>query len=502
MMWRNYSPSNLIWLADNWSDGRSAPGCFAGQGRAFDVSLTNLDPTYTAVNLQGISVLFHVAAASARSFDWGILRLTLVSGAKESLIGKDLSDVVRTESVAAVTDPAVFPRYQDSVTDIYSSPVTYEVLFKLPPRLIKRGQTYTALLECQTGNLNNIYSVWQSQRMGGVGAVAAFDGRSVKSYGYNDSVLHSLYGEKSLLFHPVILVHELGGSVTDFQDKGFFDLLRGENFNPDFVKVFDFGSEGGQYKSNVELPTLVQKFADDLVRVAADYQSQGGDGKVDVVAFGSGNLIAKDYLSRNPRQSRVRRYISVGGLNKGSWLLDRQSHLAVADDPAMGFNARVAELFVPLLNELNLLSSGRPPTSTAVLDQLRSDSAVVGRLLDEGRLPTRTEVGFHNLVGNINVRVRQPLFHFQVSGVSSLGDGAVTRESSRLNCPPEETACLTVFGEDLGLLRRLRRGGAESFSYSGDLPSLETLKRLKFIHSKLMESVEIQSEIKRILSNL
>ena len=132
--------------------------------------------------------------------------------------------------------------------------------------------------------------IWGSRNIYPIGKSFSFkDGSRIENYLSNVGVQHTLYGNVTLLYRPVILVHDLGGLPQDFDSNGYSSLLTGENFNPKFIRYFDFGSDASGYKSFTDLRSLSQKFSDNLTALSVDYIKEGGDGKVDVVAFGLGN---------------------------------------------------------------------------------------------------------------------------------------------------------------------------------------------------------------------
>lgn len=488
------SPKNINLLKDNWSNSRSNPSCFGERGRAFDISINNLSQGYEAINLKALSVLVFVPPASISSFDWSVFRLTLLPGAKENLLGSGLPSTAQVNGVGAVADPNVYSYYKTNISDVF---YTFEVLFTFPPFLMKKGQLYTAVLECRTTGSQNIYSVWETQKLGNVGATAAFDGSKIIPYGYNASVQHSLYGEKTLLYHPVVLIHDFGGLPKDFEDNGYPALLSGESFNPKYVKFFDFGNNESGYKSAADIKTLTPKFTDDLNNLSADYVKEGGDGEVDVVAFGLGNFVVKDHLLKNKNQNKVRNFVSVASPNRGSWLVDIDRNPKATFTSSPRFNSKVAGVFHPLLKNLNVWSSGRDPASLAsFLNQAQSGSDITIELSDSNKLPPKSAVKYFNIVGEISVVAKQTLFTQEVEGKSSLGDGSVLIESAVFSCELTDTDCRTTFTEQTSLTKVISKtptGFSSSFS-SPDLSSL------KYLHNKLIGAAEVKNKIKEILS--
>ena len=482
----SYGPVGLNRLVDHWNNTTFNDYCYSSYGRAFNVSVNN----YDAVLLNGLSIMVWSPTRPLTPADWASLKLTILPGEASTLIGQNISEKVK-EGVSPVTDPSLFPGYKTNIgTYLYS----YELLFKFPPVLLKKDKiTLTAILECK---MEKGLVVWGSKNIYPNGKSFLFkDGSIIENYP-NVGVQHTLYGNVALLYRPVILVHDLGGVPQDFDSNGYSSLLTGENFNPKFVKFFDFGSNESGYKSFVDLHSVSQKFTDDLTALSADYIKEGGDGKVDVVAFGLGNLVVKDYLAKNKSQARVRSFVSVGAPNKGSWLIDLEKNVGTVFSEA-AFNQRIAKLFLPSLKSLNVTSSGRDPGSfSSFLDQAKSDAPINAELSDVTRLPPKNEVKYFSLMGDINVVTKQTLFAQEVTTRSSLGDGSVLVGSALLSCESTDGSCRTVFTEQINLSRVVSRVSS-GFTSSFPEPSLSSLK---YLHNKLIGATEVKNKIKEILS--
>ena len=486
----SYGPVGLNRLVDHWNNTPFNDYCYSNFGRAFNVSVNNND----AVLLNGLSIMVLSQKRPLTPTDYASLKLTILPGEASTLIGQDLSVKVK-ESLTPVTDLTVFPGYKTNIGNYLYS---YELLFKFPPILLKRDKTIlTAILECK---MEKEIVIWGSKNIYPNGKSFLFeDGSRIKNYYSNVSVQHTLYGNVTLLYRPVILLHDLGGLPQDFESNGYSSLLTGENFNSKFVKLFDFGSDASGYKSFVDLRGLSQKFSDDLTVLSLDYIKEGGDGKVDVVAFGLSNLVVKDYLSKNKSQNKVRSFISVGAVNKGSWLVDMDRNKDNFNPSSSKFNSKVAALFLPDLKKLNVISSGRDSSSFfSILDQGRSDSPIIADLADPGKIPSPEEIRYYNIMGDILVSVKQSLLGRALTTQNSLGDGSVLTDSARILCNSGDTSCSTTFTESSDITRTLKREG-DNLIYSTNLPDISTFK---FLHHKLISSAEVKNKIKELLTAL
>lgn len=483
----SYGPVGLNRLIDYWSNVTFNDYCYSNYGRAFNVSVNN----YDAILLNGLSVMVWSPTRPLTATDWDSLKLTIIPGEASTFIGQNISEKVK-ESLNPVTDLTVFP---GSRTNIGTYPYSYELLFKFPPVLLKRDKTIlTAIIECQMGKE---IIIWGSKNIYPNGKSFLFRNNSIAENYPNVGVQHTLYGNVALLYRPVILVHDLGGLPQDFDSNGYSSLLTGENFNSKFIKYFDFGSDASGYKSFTDLRNVSQKFSDDLAALSVDYLKEGGDGKIDVVAFGLGNLIVKNHLSKNKSQNKVRSFISVGAVNKGSWFVDMDRSKDGFNPGSSTFNSKIASLFLPDLKKLNVISSGRDSSSfSSFLDQGRSDSPVVLDLSDIGKIPSREEIRYYNIVGDILVSVKQSLLGRALTSRNSLGDGSVLTDSARIFCNNDDVSCSTTFTESSDIIRMLKREG-DNLTYSTSVPDISTFK---FLHNKLISSPEVKNKIKEILT--
>lgn len=139
---------------------------------------------------------------------------------------------------------------------------------------------------------------------------------------------------------PVLLVHDLGGSLGDWDLWGLELYLVSEGgLDPRLIRRFDFGHrrEGRipQYDAQGDIIEIAHRLADDptipdgdvfqVDALAAESQALGGPDKVSIVAVGAGGIAVRYYLSRRDPDrwgthysGRVDKVVLVGVPNRGA----------------------------------------------------------------------------------------------------------------------------------------------------------------------------------------
>ena len=323
--------------------------------------------------------------------------------------------------------------------------------------------------------------------------------------------------------HPVILIHDLGGSPQDWDRWGLESLLVNEGgFDPRLIRRFDYGyrREGRvpQYDAQGDLIQIAHRLSDDpaipdgeafqVDRLAAESQELGGPGKVSLVALGSGGLIARYYLSRAEPDSLGTRYngcvgraILLGTPNRGGWFgsggnekLRRQKWWlrpfmtsgteAALDALVRGFEALRDRVLAEMAGESS------PPISLKALGALHSaqDSFLLRWLNRPERAPRG--VRFHCLAGDIGVDFLLPFRGGNRPIHLRLGDLLVAADSAAQipGAKPDRIVFDRTYEVDL----TKPQADADPLAwFGGGLPPVA--------HTRLMGSREVQQAILDIL---
>lgn len=370
------------------------------------------------------------------------------------------------------------------------------LFFELKPLWLGASQTYTLLLECQnsSGPVQKIYG--GSNNSG----ARTFDSTSFSAspetsfkipyfqlYTKNDGLVNVAPATTLPSSRPIVLVHGLAGAPVDFSD--FVTQLTSAGWEERYLLSFDYGLKtDGAYNGLASLGDLLPRFKTAVATLSATYKAEGGDGRVDLLAYSSGSVLARNYLGLNRTNPGVRDLISIGGLFKGSFLID----LEKGNENFPGVGTRLPlnlgkALLAPLV-ALNPLTSGRALSDNSFKQQLTSSGTAILAFKKE-ELPT--SVNYYSLQGEIKARNQQNLFKVSVKSESSIGDGATLTDSAS-ELP---SLAASTFSESFDLSRTLTRGSA-TVSATLNLPDLG---KLRFLHSQLLKAAEIKNKVLEIL---
>lgn len=468
----------------NFHGGQGAAvSCTKSQGRQYNFSYAY------PFNLEGISFYILTTVGNQSTFDLGIFWLSVFPGESPNL------------KTTAPYSFRVSPTFKNVVAFDGRGNPTFEVFFPLEPIYLEREKIYTVILECQV-EAESLYRVWESPLLE-TGLISSyFDSNTFSSrpyYALDRKIQQSLFFKngnvqnrpirvaKSLPpTRPVILVHGLGGRPGDFAD--YVDLLRSQSWDSHYLLSFDFGLKDGSYDNFADLADLVRRVEVAVATLSARHRADGGDGKVDLVGYSSGSLLARNYLALNKNRHSVRRFVSIGGTFKGSFLIDLEKGNENFPGAKTKLPLHLVKIFRQPLSELNPLAMGRVPRDELFKNQVVSTSRQVSSFKKED-LPL--DVDYYSLQGDIKAKYTQKLFKFLVKSEGSLGDGAVLAESSS-DLP---NASIFSFEENLVVTRSISRSEA-SVSAKTFIPDFS---KFNFFHSNLLRASEIKNKVLDLL---
>ena len=111
----------------------------------------------------------------------------------------------------------------------------------------------------------------------------------------------------ALEHEPVLLVHGFGGSGSGW--RAMVTSLRAAGWPADAVDAMTYDS----HRSNVEI-------ADVIAREAAALRARTGATAIDVVSHSMGAIASRYYLERLGGAAHVDAWVSLAGVNRGTWL--------------------------------------------------------------------------------------------------------------------------------------------------------------------------------------
>lgn len=369
------------------------------------------------------------------------------------------------------------------------------IFFELEPLWLEKDATYKVALECPAGTLpHNIYGDGKNPEVKSLdSSTLAVSGLSnirkpyFQLYSKNDGSAKVKPAVKTPPANrPVIFVHALGGFPADFSE--YTDLLKSAGWPGSYLLNFDYGLKDGKYNNYGDLNDLIGRLNTAVATLSAGFKADGGDGKINLIGYSSGALLARNYLVSNKSTPRVQRFISIAGAFKGSFLADLEGG---NDNFLRGIgdaSARLAKIFLPNLSSSNPFTLGRTPPDKIFKTQIVSDSAKVTGFKRED-LPS--SISYYSLQGDIKGESNQKLFKSLITSSGSLGDGAVLGTSS------SDLPNLSSFSFlDTAIATRSVTKSTATVSASFLLPDFS---KIKFFHGSLLKAQEIKNKILDLL---
>ena len=457
--------------------------CSVGQGRFFEFT------SGRSFRLSGLALFFF------RETTGNVNSIFRTSDLKVSLF--EGSGASPSKALIFRAGPSLVHPSHNTILSLFGNGEARGLFFDIGSLWLEKNKTYTILLECQNV-LPEVQKLYATSSYSGARSFdsLAFGPADENIYKkpyfqlyYRNDGLALISPVKTLpLLRPVILVHGLGGNPADFSQ--IVDLLKASGWPSSYLLSFDYGLKNNVYNSYPDLKDLTKRLNLAVSTVSAQFRAAGGDGKVDLIAYSAGALVARNYLAEFKGSQSLRRLVALGGTFKGSFLTDLEKGNERFPGVGVTLPLRLAKIFLNPLISLNLLTMGRASEDDSFKAQLVDDSSVV-RLYKKEDLPA--EVGYYGLTGDIKVKEVQKLFNLSIVSQGSLGDGAVLGESGNdLNNPSVFT-----FSEISVATRSVTRGTATVSA----LLKLPDLTKLKFLHSNLFKADEIKNKDLYIILN-
>ena len=303
------------------------------------------------------------------------------------------------------------------------------------------------------------------------------------------------------LHHPAIFIHGLGGRHEDWttgDKKVYFDTLKADYGYPDdYLVAYPYADADG--KPGYDYQGDVTKISADLERdvneLSQKHIADGGDGKVDLVGFSLGGLVAREYLNTHLDNHKIRKVITIASPHEGSYLLKPEAWFnkfpVIGDYLKSAMNA----FFNTVFNTFDD-GAGQPlDLNSVAIQQIIPGSNFLQSLNDLVFVPI--EPAYSALYGNIDVELRQKLFFFELKKRLKLGDGLIL-EDSATGIPVDtigkfEFSDTPLFDMQIGI-NKTPTGGYE---YVLDTPSIGDYR---IYHSNLIVYPDVVEKVIEILT--
>ncbi|MBM4402395.1 MAG: alpha/beta hydrolase [Candidatus Cloacimonetes bacterium] len=305
------------------------------------------------------------------------------------------------------------------------------------------------------------------------------------------------------LHHPAIFIHGLGGRPDDWTTGGkriYFDTLKVDPYNypSDYLVTYPY-ADADNNPATYDYQGDVTKISADLEgyvnTLSQKHLADGGDGKVDLVGFSLGGLVARQYLNTHPTHHHVRKVITIGSPHEGSYLLRPEvwfNKIPIAGE----FMKRAVNAF--LNNVFNTLRDGgnRPlDLNSMAIQQIVPGNSFLQWLNDLLFVPT--DPSYNALYGNIDAELRQKIFFFELKKRFTLGDGLIL-EDSATGIPVVGLQTFEFTDSPvLGIQVKTAKIPSGGYEYVLDVPSVEDYR---VYHSNLIVHPDVVQKVIELLT--
>ena len=126
--------------------------------------------------------------------------------------------------------------------------------------------------------------------------------------------------------HPVVFVHGLNGQPSDWENKtagrDYVGPLQEQGVDRELIYLYPYAdyNRDGIYDFQGDIIGIAQDLPQAVEQLSQKHKSLGGDGKVDIVAFSLGGLVARSYFASPEFGHRVRKFIDIATPHKGVYI--------------------------------------------------------------------------------------------------------------------------------------------------------------------------------------
>jgi len=261
------------------------------------------------------------------------------------------------------------------------------------------------------------------------------------------------YCDSTPKFRPVILIHGLGGNYQSWFDsknaivrQAILQKYQAEDpeFPDDWVYAYSYGYNfGGDYNYQGKVEDISTNLHFDVDRLAAQNKLAGGDGKVDIVAYSLGGLIARHYLLEKtgfPGEQNLNVDHKVGKLILVASPVNGSSGLQSIDD----FDAKYGQSGVKLKDILN---EGLTKYQGHLIDlnkdiglQLGSSSEYIVSIRGSS---VPKDISYYRSYADFIISSDMNIFGRVVSKKIDLGDIVVLPKDTELGTPFKDSKLIT-----------------------------------------------------------
>jgi len=311
-----------------------------------------------------------------------------------------------------------------------------------------------------------------------------------------------LYCENTPKHRPVILIHGFGGNPESWEAEGekkeykkrILELYRQDDneFPEEWLVSYSYGIDAqGKYDYQGRIENISAGLNQLVPFLADEHKFYGGDGKVDIVAYSLGGIVARNYLNNNSENHHVRKLITIASPHKGvDWL-------------NYDFNLRTCAL-VQCFGPTNVVKTAveqfvNKHRNTDFPISYTSDS--VNQITPNGNQSVLNKINSKYididataLYGDIYLKSSYNLFGIEISKKISIGDGLVLTPSAS-NIANVSKFKSYAYSDEIKINPKVVTG------YDGYVFEIPDIAEGKYFHTKLPLQKEVIDDVINILIN-
>ncbi len=306
------------------------------------------------------------------------------------------------------------------------------------------------------------------------------------------------------LHHPAIFIHGLGGRPEDWVNgdkKVYFDTLKADpyNYSNDYLVVYpyaDADNNPATYDYQGDVTKISADLGNYVNELSQKYLTDGGDGKVDLVGFSLGGLVARQYLNTHPTDHKIRKVITIASPHEGAYILSAERWFDLipfaGDYLKKAFNVFMENTLLGFMNFLD--ESGQPTDLDSVaIQQIVPGSNFLATI--NSLFWTTPEPEYEALYGDIDAEFRQKIFFFTLKKKFSVGDGFIKTESA--TGIPAEVVGEYGYSDPAVLNIKTAQTSSGAYEYVLDTPSISDLS---VWHGKLIVKPDVVQKVIELLT--
>ena len=289
---------------------------------------------------------------------------------------------------------------------------------------------------------------------------------------------------------PVIFIHGLGGNAQEWEEgdkKIHWEELIKVGYPRHYLRSYAYSDADGNPETydNQGDVRLISRGMKELVNEMAEInQLEGGKGKVDLVGFSLGGLIARYYLNEKGEE-KVDQLVTIGTPHRGSWLLGYEDSLDSTDPSHTRriITNLIINAFLKNFLGYNLNLEG------PALQEIRPKS----KFLKELNSVSYNKIKAMATAGNIDFELHQKIFFWEIKFKGSLGDPYIKPESA--TALPAINLMKKIFSDKEIIVFNLMLKKESNIGYTFVLDIISP-QDLKYRHRNLILQPEVVNEIK------